>query len=112
MELLQALFDNGWKSGGLEPTGMWLALATLQAETGRSDDVPATLARIKGPAEIIRLRSDKRFDRYVDRSDPHFDPVQAAQKHLDELRQHAADAGPQRGRAGADRRHGPCGRRR
>lgn len=86
MELLQALFNNGWKSGGLEPTGMWLALATLQAENGRSDDVPATLARIKGPAEIIRLRSDKRFDRYVDRSDPHFDPVQAAQKHLDELR--------------------------
>ncbi|WP_049458371.1 hypothetical protein [Stenotrophomonas maltophilia] len=86
MELLQALFDNGWKSGGLEPTGMWLALATLQAENGRSDDVPATLARIKGPAEIIRLRSDKRFDRYVDRSDARFDPVQAAQKHLDELR--------------------------
>ncbi len=86
MELLQALFDNGWKNSGLEPTGMWLALATLQAENGRSDDVPATLARIKGPAEIIRLRSDKRFDRFVDRSDPHFDPVQAAQKHLDELR--------------------------
>lgn len=86
MELLQALFDNGWKNGGLEPTGMWLALATLQAESGRSDDVPATLARIKGPAEIIRLRSDKRFDRYVDRGDARFDPVQAAQKHLDELR--------------------------
>lgn len=86
MELLQALFDNGWKSGGLEPTGLWLALATLQADNGRGDDIPATLARITGPAEIIRLRSDKRFDRYVDRADARFDPVQAAQKHLDELR--------------------------
>ncbi|WP_286070795.1 hypothetical protein [Stenotrophomonas sp. 57] len=86
MELLQALFDNGWKSGGLEPTGLWLALATLQADNGRGDDIPATLARITAPAEIIRLRSDKRFDRYVDRTDPRFDPVQAAQKHLDELR--------------------------
>ncbi|HEL2981166.1 TPA: hypothetical protein UMB92_004069 [Stenotrophomonas maltophilia] len=86
MELLQALFDNGWKSGGVEPTGLWLALATLQADNGRGDGIPATLARITGPAEIIRLRSDKRFDRYVDRNDARFDPVQAAQKHLDELR--------------------------
>ncbi|WP_369039589.1 tetratricopeptide repeat protein [Stenotrophomonas maltophilia] len=86
MELLQALFDNGWKSGGLEPTGMWLALATLQAENGRDEDIPATLARISGPAEIIRLRSDKRFDHYVDRSDPRFDAMQGAQQHLDELR--------------------------
>ncbi|WP_215899579.1 hypothetical protein, partial [Acinetobacter baumannii] len=46
----------------------------------------ATLARIDSPAEIIRLRSDKRFDRYVDRGDARFDPVQAAQRHLDELR--------------------------
>ncbi len=86
MELLQALFDNGWKSGGLEPTGLWLALATLQADNGRSDDIPATLARITAPAEIIRLRSDKRFDRYIDHNDARFDPVQVAQKHLDELR--------------------------
>ncbi|WP_414609108.1 hypothetical protein, partial [Stenotrophomonas pavanii] len=86
MDLLQALFDNGWKSGGLEPTGLWLALATLQADHGRGDSVAATLARIDSPAEIIRLRSDKRFDRYVDRGDARFDPVQAAQRHLDELR--------------------------
>ena len=86
MDLLQALFDNGWKSAGLEPTGLWLTLATLQADNGRGDGIPATLARIDSPAEIIRLRSDKRFDRYVDRGDARFDPVQAAQRHLDELR--------------------------
>jgi hypothetical protein len=40
MDLLQALFDNGWKSGGLEPTGLWLALATLQADNGRGDGIP------------------------------------------------------------------------
>lgn len=86
MELLQALFDNGWKGDGLQPSGLWLALAALQAEHGRGDDIPATLARIKGPAEIIRLRSDKRFDPYVDHDDPRFDPRQAAQTHLDDLR--------------------------
>ncbi|PSM11961.1 tetratricopeptide repeat protein [Stenotrophomonas maltophilia] len=86
MDLLQALFDNGWKRNGLEPAGLWLALATLQAENGRGDAIPATLARIDSPAEIIQLRSDKRFDRYVDRADPRFDPVQVAQKHLDDLR--------------------------
>ncbi|WP_414486089.1 hypothetical protein [Stenotrophomonas maltophilia] len=86
LALLQALFDNGWKSGGLEPTGMWLTLATLQAENGGGDAIPATLARIDSPAEIIQLRSDKRFDRYIDRADPRFDPVQVAQKYLDTLR--------------------------
>jgi hypothetical protein len=28
------------KSGGLEPTGLWLALATLQADNGRGDRIP------------------------------------------------------------------------
>lgn len=86
MALLQALFDNGWKSGGSEPTGLWLALATLQADNGRGDAIPTTLVRIDTPAELIRLRSDKRFDRYVDRADARFDPLKAAQAHLDTLR--------------------------
>ncbi|MDV3515851.1 hypothetical protein [Stenotrophomonas sp. C1657] len=86
MALLQALFDNGWKSAGTEPTGLWLELATLQADNGRGDGIPTTLARIDTPAELIRLRSDKRFDRYVDRHDARFDPVKAAQAHLDTLR--------------------------
>ncbi|TDB35239.1 hypothetical protein TEP_17230 [Stenotrophomonas sp. TEPEL] len=86
MALLQALFDNGWKSAGTEPTGLWLELATLQADNGRGDAIPTTLARIDTPAELIRLRSDKRFDRYVDRHDARFDPVKAAQAHLDTLR--------------------------
>lgn len=86
MALLQALFDNGWKIAGTEPTGLWLDLATLQADNGRGDAIPTTLARIDTPAELIRLRSDKRFDRYVDRHDARFDPVKAAQAHLDTLR--------------------------
>ncbi|EVT71005.1 hypothetical protein X548_00550 [Stenotrophomonas maltophilia 5BA-I-2] len=86
MALLQALFDNGWKIAGTEPTGLWLDLATLQADNGRGDAIPATLARIDTPAELIRLRSDKRFDRHVDRHDARFDPVKAAQAHLDTLR--------------------------
>jgi hypothetical protein len=36
--------------------------------------------------EVIALRSDKRFDRYVDRRDPRFDPQQVAQRKLDDLR--------------------------
>jgi hypothetical protein len=86
MALLQALFDNGWKIAGTEPTGLWLDLATLQADNGRGYAIPTTLARIDTPAELIRLRSDKRFDRYVDRHDARFDPVKAAQAHLDTLR--------------------------
>ncbi|MEG0182461.1 MAG: hypothetical protein RR704_03245 [Stenotrophomonas sp.] len=86
MALLQALFDNDWKSSGMQPTTLWLALATLQVDNGRAEAVPATLRRIDTPAELIQLRSDRRFDRYVDRSDARFDPVKAAQHHLDDLR--------------------------
>lgn len=86
MALLKSLFDNRWKGDGVEPTSLWLVLATLQVEHGRSTEVAATIARIDTPLEVIGLRSDKRFDRYVDRRDPRFDPQRVAQQRLDELR--------------------------
>lgn len=85
-EVLKALFDNGWKSDGLEPSAYWVALARLQIETDSGRDVAATLERIRTPQALIALRSDKRFDRYVDRADPRYDPERAARQHLDDLR--------------------------
>jgi hypothetical protein len=86
MALLKSLFDNQWTGDGVEPTGLWLVLATLQVEHGHSAEAAATIARIDTPLEVIALRSDKRFDRYVDRRDPRFDPQQVAQRKLDDLR--------------------------
>lgn len=85
-DFLQVLFDRNWKPDGVEPSYFWLRLALLQVQSGQSDRVAATLARIDSPMEILALRADKRFDRFIDRDSPRFDPVQAAQRHLDALR--------------------------
>lgn len=86
MALLQALFDNGWKNDGVEPVELWVVLATLQVEYGHGDQVPATLERIDAPIALVRLRSDKRFDRYLARDDIRYDPVAAARRQIDRLR--------------------------
>lgn len=89
-EFLQALFDNRWLEEGDEPVELWLILAGLQHDAGDGDAVRATIARINGPMELIQLRSDKRFDAYVDRSSPRFDPRLAAQRQMDDLRVRAS----------------------
>ncbi|MGE6332334.1 hypothetical protein [Stenotrophomonas sp. NPDC077659] len=86
LALLQALFDNGWKGDGPEPSRFWLTLARLQVDHGQGSRVPATLARIDTPLEVITLRSDKRFDRYVDRSSARFDAEASARRERDVLR--------------------------
>jgi hypothetical protein len=84
--LLQALFDHGWKSDGIEPASLWVALATLQLEAGQQDKVAATLERVDEPLPLVKLRSDRRFDRYVQRGGSRFDPEASAQRHIDRLR--------------------------
>lgn len=86
LALLQGLFDHGWKSDGIEPASLWVTLATLQFAAGQHDKVSATLVRVDEPLPLVMLRSDKRFDRYLSRADPRFDPVVAAQRHIDRLR--------------------------
>jgi hypothetical protein len=84
--LLQVLFDRQWTDDGMQPTSLWLALATLQADAGQQAALAATVARIDTPMEVVALRSDKRFDAVVDRRDPRFDPLQSARRHVDALR--------------------------
>lgn len=86
LALLQGLFDHGWKADGMEPTWQWADLATLQVDAGQRDKVAATLERVDEPLQLIQLRSDKRFDPFLRRDDPRFDPVAAAQRHIDRLR--------------------------
>ncbi len=86
LALLQALFDNGWKNEGVEPVDQWVNLATLQVEAAQGDKVAATLERIDAPNALMQLRSDKRFDPYLRRDDPRYDPVAAARRHIDRLR--------------------------
>jgi len=83
---LEVLFQRQWKPDGVEPTDFWRTLALLQINAEQSERVAATLARIDTPMEVIALRADKRFDRFIDRDSPRFDPQQSAQRHLDTLR--------------------------
>lgn len=85
-DFLQILFERDWKPDGVEPADFWRRLALLQIESGQDDRVAATVARIQRPLSILALRADKRFDRYIDRDDARFDPVQAAVRELDALR--------------------------
>lgn len=86
LAVLQALFDHDWKNEGVEPVELWVYLAILQVEAGRDEAVPTTLERIDAPLTLVALRADKRFDRYLRRDDPRFDPVAAARRHIDRLR--------------------------
>ncbi|ROP73274.1 hypothetical protein EDF74_3540 [Stenotrophomonas rhizophila] len=86
LPLLQGLFDHGWKSDDLEPGELWVTLATLQVEAGQHDKVSETLARVDEPFPLVMLRSDKRFDRHLERGTPRVDPVGAAQRQIDRLR--------------------------
>lgn len=86
LALLQALFDHGWKIENVEPMALWVNLAALQVDAGQGDKVAATLERIDDALTLVRLRSDKRFDPYLRRDDPRFDPVAAARRHIDRLR--------------------------
>lgn len=85
MDLLQVLFDNGWKSGGLEFIGLWLVLVMLQVDNGCGDSILVMLVCIDSLVEIICLCSDKCFDCYVDCGDVCFDLVQVVQCYFDEL---------------------------
>lgn len=86
LAVLQGLFEHHWKSDGIEPVELWSILAILQVEAGQGDKVAATLARIDAPIPLVRLRADKRFDRYLRRDDPRYDPAAAVRRQIDRLR--------------------------
>ncbi|HDS0948335.1 TPA: hypothetical protein QDZ34_000724 [Stenotrophomonas maltophilia] len=81
LALLKALFNAPWKPDDLEPSRIWVQLAAMQVDAGLGKDVAATLARIDTPLELVELRSDKRFDAYIDRKDARYDPLQSLHRH-------------------------------
>ncbi len=90
-ELLQAIFDSGWKR---EPLGgashYHYQLALVRAKEGDVQALRRIVPRITAPVDIVRLLADKRFDAVVDASDPAFDPVAAAERRLKALQQQLA----------------------
>ncbi|MCX7033118.1 MAG: hypothetical protein NT046_03990 [Arenimonas sp.] len=85
-ELLQAIFDSGWKREALGGAGRFhYELALARAIEG---DVTAQRRIVPGvddPTDIVRMRSDKRFDAVIDRDDPALAPRAAAERRVARL---------------------------
>lgn len=90
LELLQALFDANWTRRQRGASSVWYQLALMRIERGEPEAARVALQRVNTPEELIKLRSDKRFDAIVDRTAPEFDVERAARQQLDHLRRLAA----------------------
>ena len=85
-ELLQAIFDSGWKREPLGGAGAFhYELALVRAKQGDVEAMRRIVPGITSPAEIVRMLGDRRFDAVVDPKDPAFDPRAAAKRQVKAL---------------------------
>lgn len=91
--LLQTLFDANWTSRFGGQNAVWYDLAIEQATRDDSAAVMAAVRRIDSPTELMRLRSDKRFDAYVQADAWSFNVENATNRLVDTL-QARAEAAP------------------
>lgn len=89
LDLLQSLFDAGWTLPGLGASQLWYELAVLRVQRGEMDLARAAVKGVVSPIELVKLRSDKRFDPLVDAGKPDFDVELAARRQVDDLRAQA-----------------------
>lgn len=61
-ELLQALFDAGWKDSEGEPDELWQDLVASQLAQGNLRQATITATRIQSARVVLAMRVDKRFD--------------------------------------------------
>lgn len=86
LDLLQTLFDKHWQPLPLGASDFWYQLALARVRRGEPEAARAVIARINSPAMLVRLRSDKRFDRLVDRQAAQFDVERATSQRVDAAR--------------------------
>jgi tetratricopeptide (TPR) repeat protein len=84
--LLEQLLALEWKPTDARVGSIWLRLAHERLQRGDRDGVRAALARLATPDDIVRVRSDKRFDGLYDPESPAFDAAAAAHRRVDDLR--------------------------
>jgi tetratricopeptide (TPR) repeat protein len=87
--VLQRLLEIGWDSPLPGMDGIWHALALAAIERAEEDTARSAIKRIQDPYVVVRLRIDRRFDRFVDRAAPRFDAVRAARRQVRDLRAQA-----------------------
>lgn len=90
LDLLQALLDANWDDPANNPSHLWYDLALLRVERGEPDRARAAIRRVTSPQQLIRLRSDKRFDAIVDRDAWTFNVEEAAKRAVEIMETKAA----------------------
>ena len=94
LRLLQAMFDAKWDHPTNDSSWVWFELARMRMIRGEHDLARLTIKRITAPAQIVRMRVDKRFDPIVDRDARAFDVNAAALRAVDAM-QRKTEAKPQ-----------------
>ncbi len=94
LRLLQAMFDAKWDDPTNDSSWVWFELARMRMMRGEHDLARQTIKRIKASSEIVRMRTDKRFDPIVDRDARAFDVNAAALRAVDAM-QRKTEAKPQ-----------------
>lgn len=78
--LLEALYASKWKPSDPleEPFWLWTDYATMLADKGLNTRAALVAQRVSEPADIIKMRVDRRFASVVAQDPAHFDPIAAA----------------------------------
>jgi tetratricopeptide (TPR) repeat protein len=93
MEVLQALYDARFVfPQGDEPSAWWSELALQALERNDLEGARKVAERIDGPATLIAMRVDRRYDRLTQAMPGRFDVVAAQAAYLEKLRARIADA--------------------
>lgn len=85
LALLMALFDANWDRNGAGASMLWFELAALLIEHRDSSAAAVAMKRVDTPAELVKLRIDRRFDSLVDRDSWRFNVEDAARRRVETL---------------------------
>ncbi|MBB1061238.1 hypothetical protein [Marilutibacter spongiae] len=93
LALAQALFDANWRSPYGGDSAVWYDLALARVERGERERARQALRRVSSPSDLVRIRSDRRFDGLFDRNATSLDVDNAVRLQVERL-QRAADVAP------------------
>ena len=90
LAMTQALFDANWKSRYGSDSAIWYDLALARIERGEPERARIALDRVDAPEDLVRVRSDRRFDGLYNRNARRRDVDEALRRQIDALEQRAA----------------------
>lgn len=93
LDLLQALTQANWMEGRSANSSLWYELTLMQLLKGNIEQAREAAQRVATAEFIVNLRSDRQFDRLIDRTSPRFDVGLAARNEVETL-QRLASASP------------------